>query len=257
MITWILERDVFAEVCFNEMIDHFKTNDIPYRVVRIIPFIHEIEGKVPQVSNPIVVYGSIGVQTLAEKHGWNPGVWTNDNFSSGGSIDISDLLVNDSFEIMKLSEVADKVKLSEFFIKPNSDNKEFAGMVITREEFATWHAKMLDINYLETDDFDVIIAPYKKLGCEWRVVVVNGKISSSSLYRQYGIVKPQRHIIPEVENIVMEAHSRFVPAPVYVVDVAQVGDEYKIIEYNTFNSAGLYACDVGKIIDDINAFLQS
>ena len=138
-VTWILERDVFSEVCFEEMIAHFKSNDIPYRTVRIIPFVHEIEGKVPQVSNPVVVYGSIGVQKLAEKHGWLPGVWTNDSFSSGGSAVISDLLVNDSFETMKLSEVSSKVTLDEFFIKPNSDNKEFAGMVITREKFDEWH----------------------------------------------------------------------------------------------------------------------
>jgi hypothetical protein len=41
-----------------------------------------------------------------------------------------------------------------------------------------------------------------------------------------------------------------------VIDIAQVGNEYKVIEYNTFNSAGLYACDVAKIINDINKLVD-
>lgn len=43
---------------------------------------------------------------------------------------------------------------------------------------------------------------------------------------------------------------------VYVVDVCQVGDGFKIVEYNTFNSASLYDCDVAKIIDDVNEFVE-
>ncbi len=50
------------------------------------------------------------------------------------------------------------------------------------------------------------------------------------------------------------------PAQVYVIDVAQVrqGDDwtYKVIEYNSFNSAGFYACDVPAIIDAVNALLS-
>jgi hypothetical protein len=73
-------------------------------------------------------------------------------------------------------------------------------------------------------------------------------------------VKPERHIIPEVEELVMQAHAKFQPAAVYVIDIAQVTIDgemsYKVIEYNTFNSAGLYACDVGRIIDDVNAYVE-
>jgi hypothetical protein len=266
-VSWILERDVFAEVCFDQMVEHFKARDIPHAVVRIIPFIHEIEGRKPKLTGPIVVYGSIGVQKLARAEGWAPGVFTDPetlNYEAYADA-LGDLLLNVDCTRMPLSAVsaylADRpFSMPEFFIKPNADTKEFAGTVMTNDEFDAWHKNMMSIGYLETDDFDVVISPVKKLGCEWRIVVVDGKISDSSIYRQYGIVKPERHIIPEVEEVVMAAHAKFQPAPVYVIDVCQVeiaGDlKYKVIEYNTFNSAGLYACDVKRIIDDINAYVE-
>jgi hypothetical protein len=258
--TWILETNVFAEVCFNQMVEHFKKTNIPYHTVRVIPFVHEIDGKVPQIQGPCVVYGSIGVQKLARKHGWYPGVFNDpETFTYTNYRDqLGDLFLNPDAACMKLSEVWDYVvqgELDDFFIKPNSDNKEFAGTVLPFEDFGKWVKNMRDIGYLEENDFDVVVAEPKKLGCEWRVVV-GDEISSCSIYRQYGKVMPELHIIPEVEELVAEAHSRFVPAPAYVIDIAQVGNEYKVIEYNTFNSAGLYACDVAKIINDINKLVD-
>jgi hypothetical protein len=262
-VSWVVETNVFAEVCFDQMIEHFRKNDIPYSTVRIIPFSHEIDGKKPVVVGPVVAYGSIGIQQLAKREGWEPGVFGGDGFSeTTARAALGDLFLNSDCQEMLLSEVfayVEKNEMDYFFIKPNTDTKEFAGTTMGFEDFAKWRNQMIDTGYLQESDFNVVVSRPKKLGCEWRVVVVDGKISESSIYRQYGIVKPERHIILEVEALVYEAHARFVPAPVYVIDVAQVknGDDwdYKIIEYNTFNSAGLYACDVGVIIDDINAIV--
>lgn len=274
--TWILESNVFAEVCFDEMVAHFKAKEIPHHVVRIIPFIHEIEGKKPIAEGPVVVYGSIGVQKLSNREGWVPGVFGDPKAFSEAEAErkLSDLYLNwGQFKttIKKLGgETAAFSRLlgglgepvEEFFIKPNTDTKEFAGMVIKVDEFDEWYGGMVESGYLDDNDFGVVISRPKKLGCEWRVVVVDGKISTASLYRQYQRVMPERGLIPEVEAVVMEAHALYQPAPVYVIDVAQVMNAegewlYKVIEYNTFNSAGLYACDVTKVIDDINALVSA
>lgn len=263
MVTWILEANVFAETCFDEMVAHLKATSTPYHVVKVVPFVHEIEGKVPEVSGPVVVYGSIGIQKLARKHGWTPGVWTDtEAFSEvGAAKHLGDMMLNARGNAVEFSAVSDYLKLfyhpdAEFFIKPNTDTKEFAGTTMRAAEFEAWKDKLISIGYLDNNDFAVIVAPAQKVGCEWRVVVVDGKISDYSLYKQYQRVMPERHILPEVEALVYEAMAKFQPAPVYVIDVAQVGDEFKVIEFNTFNSAGLYACDVTKIIDDINSFLR-
>jgi hypothetical protein len=254
------------------MVEHFKKTNTPYHTVRIIPFVHEIEGKVPEVDGPVVVYGSIGSQKLAHKQGWTPGIFGDPKVFSESNAErnLGPLYLNWGQFKSKIKQFGENLDAwshlmvplgeepaTEFFIKPNTDTKEFAGTVMSFEEFKPWYENMLSIGYLEENDFWIVFSRPKKLACEWRVVVVDGKISSSSLYRQYGIVKAERHIIPEVEAVVMEAHELYQPAPVYVIDIAQWGDTYKVIEYNTFNSAGLYDCDVAKIIDDINSYVDS
>lgn len=256
-VTWILESNVFAETCFDEMVAHLTERGMPYHVVRIIPFIHEIDGKTPVIDGPCVVYGSIGVQKLAAKHGWSPGVFPVPTEVEAQEA-LGDLYLNGDAVRMNISEVNAYTANREgtFFIKPDTDTKEFAGQVIDFADFYKWYDGMLDSGYLTANDFPVVVSEPKKLGCEWRVVVVDGKIVTSSLYRQYQMVKAERNIIPEVEAIVMAAHARFQPAEAYVIDVAQVGDDYRIIEYNTLNSAGLYDCDARAVIDAVTAFVE-
>lgn len=259
-VTWVLENDVFSEACFTEMVEHLKVLAIPYHIVRVIPFVHEIDGEVPQIEGPVVVYGSIGIQKLAAKHGWTPGVWTAPTELLSRLL-LRNYYLNADLASMAISKVQAHIERknlmdSDIFIKPDADTKEFPGEVMKGCEFTPWYTKMKDSGYLNENNFGVVISSAKTLGCEWRVVVVDGEISGYSLYRQWQRVMPERHILPEVQQLVLDAHERFAPAPVYVMDVCQLGDEFKIIEYNTFNSAGLYACDVGKIIDDINALVE-
>ncbi len=270
-VSWVLERNVFSEKCFDSMIEHFNAKSIPYAIVSVVPFIHEIDGEVPAMASPVVVYGSIGIQKMAKKHAWEPGIFGDaEAFSEAEAArHLQSLYLNYGQMRVAIKTLGDNTELyagllagtkgqpaTKFFIKPNTDTKEFAGQVVDVASFKEWYAGMLQSGYLEDNDFEVVISQPKKLGCEWRVVVVDGEISDASIYRQYGIVKPQRHIIPEVAEVVAKAHMRYQPAPIYVIDIAEVGDDFKVIEYNTFNSAGLYACDVGKIIDDINAYLE-
>lgn len=257
--TWVLEKNVFAEKCFDQMVEHFKDKNIPYHIVKVIPFIHEIDGKVPDVTNPCVVYGSIGTQKLAQKHGWTPGVWTNDQFNEKVLIDklgVHSLNRNSTFLMLSEVHTLRGILSDSIFIKPNTDTKEFAGQVIRNDEFMSWYKNMIDIGYLETDDFEVMVSYPKKLGMEWRLVIVDGKVCECSIYKQYQIVKSERQMNPEVIEFAEKCVKLHNPADVFVMDIAQTEDGLKVIEYNTFNSAGLYACDVTNIIDTINKSLD-
>ena len=260
MVTWVVERNIFEENCFDRMIKHFEDNGIPYHIVTVLPFVHTIEGKVPEVEGPCVIYGSIGTQKLAVDHGWSPGVWTNEEFNEKVVIDrLGYRALNKGSLFMKLSEVPEYIDNHHdepFFIKPNTDTKEFAGEVISTHRFLKWYQNMIDIGYLETTDFEVMLSPIQKINMEWRLVVINGKVCECSIYKQYQIVKSERFMHPDVINFVEDCVKIHNPADVFVIDVALTDYKYKIIEYNTFNSAGLYDCDVGNIIDGINDFLQ-
>ena len=61
---------------------------------------------------------------------------------------------------------------------------------------------------------------------------------------------------PKLPGIVVsfahEVTALFQPAPVFVLDVAAVGDRLAVVEFNGFNSAGFYASDVERIVRDVS-----
>lgn len=260
MVTWILEQNVFSEKCFDSFIEAFKKHDIKYHVVKIIPFIHEIEGKIPLVNDKVICYGSIGIQKLAKAQNWKPGVFTNDSFNYWNYKNaIGDDILNADCILTKISMVEEVCRtnaLETFFIKPNGDTKEFAGEVMNINNFATWYNKMISIGYLENNDFDVVISKPKEIKKEWRAVVINGKISSMSLYRNYGQAYVKEEFDIGAANLISRVNKTFMPDDVFVIDIGETLNGLKVIEYNTFNSAGLYDCNVEKIILDMNEFIE-
>lgn len=178
--TWVLESNVFSERCFDEMMTHLEERAYPHHVVRIIPFSHEVVGGTPNVEGPCVVYGTLGIQKLAVSLGWKPGVWTNDNFSPTTYAEqLGDLFLNQGLIKCRLTEVVATARVlswPEFFIKPNSDGKAFAGSVVESGEIAAWVEQLTSSGLLSQNDFEVVMAAPLALGREWRTVMVGGKV---------------------------------------------------------------------------------
>lgn len=258
--TWVLEKDVFSYRQEAEMLDWLKTNNVPFHQVRIIPFIHEVDGKIPEIDGPVVVYGSIGSQKLVNTLGWKPGVFTGEEINETELIEhYGDMYLNSDAKVYKFRELTSRVKSGSVFIKPNTDTKEFAGTVVTAEKLKEWVDGMMKSGYVEESflDNDVLVSQPKEIGCEWRIVVVDGKIAAHSVYRQYGVVKPEVWLPEDAKAFVVSAIEVYNPLPVYVLDVCQVADgSYRVLEINTFNSAGWYACDVPAVMSCVTSFVE-
>jgi hypothetical protein len=260
-VTWVLEANVFAHSCFDEMVDHLRQIQIPYHVVRIVPFSHELVGNLPAIDNPCVAYGSIGVAKLAGRQRWLPGIWASDDLASTVyARRLGDKYLNNGLVACRLSEVERRsidLGWSQFFLRPDDDGKAFPGGIVTRSEIVGWIAQMRSAAVLEGNDADVVIAPAQVTGREWRTVVVDGEIVAYSLYKNHERRWEERSIDPAALKAVEMAVEVFRPSDVFIVDVCETPDGMKIIEYNNFNAAGLYACDVGKVIDAVNRFIDS
>lgn len=260
-VTWVLESNVFSKRCFDEMVDHLRRHDYPFHIVQIIPFSHELVGPTPIIEGPCVAYGSLGVQKLAIAQGWKPGIWTNDGFASTTySSRLGELFLNYGLVRCRLSDVPAKVRSlgwGTFFIKPDSDGKAFAGTLLTRTEIDQWIETLRSSGLLADNDLDVILAEPKSIGREWRTVVVGGRVAAFSLYMRYQRVWTDRSIEPDARDAVELAAKLFAPADVYVADVCETDDGMKIIEYNTFNSAGLYDCDTSAVIEGISTWIAN
>jgi hypothetical protein len=259
-VTWVLERDVFPDAAFEAMCAYLRDRDLPLRTVTISA--GQIDGRAPRLQGAVVCYGSIGMAEVAESQGWKPGVFSDPycfNYEAYREA-LGELILNPDAERSPLSQVIEHVKsrgLDAFFIKPNDDAKAFAGTMMRADEFEAWVSRLRQIGYLDDQDFDVVVSAPRKIGREWRVVVVDGEIIEASLYKQSGQVMIERQREPAVEAMVREAHTRFKPAPVYVIDIAETDGSLKVVEYNTFNSASLYACDAGRVIEAVSAYVAS
>ena len=87
---------------------------------------------------------------------------------------------------------------------------------------------------------------------EWRLFIVNGRVSSGSHYRRYHKLKEDPYIPPEVIKFAEARCWEYMPTEVFVMDIGESAGNLYIIEIGCFNSAGFYASDVEKIIKDIS-----
>ncbi|MFN0190476.1 MAG: ATP-grasp domain-containing protein [Aestuariivirga sp.] len=259
MVTWVLEVNLIAESLLVRMKQHLQDKDIRFHEMTFVPFIYEPIGERPQVDGPCVVYGAAGVAEWAAKQRWKPGVWNSPHFAPQNYGErLGNLYLNRDQVICRLSEVeALSVRhgWERFFLRPNDDNKQFAGGPTSRGDVAAWVEKLKREGLMGTNDILVAVAPLRDLGREWRTIVVNKRPIAWSQYRRYGRRWDDPSIELEALKAVQAAVEKFAPIDVFAADVCESSDGMKVIEYNTFNSAGLYACDVGHVIDCINEFV--
>lgn len=259
-IHWVLQNDNRdGRMAWNQkIIDHVQATGHLATEIKIVPFERSVVGGDPVIEGPVVAYGTTAIDTVVERNGWSPGVWRADGVrESRVQAALGDLYMNSSMVVCPVSE-AHTVALEKgyefFFVKPDTDSKEFPGTISDPNRFPSWVEPMMQHEWIGRD-FDVCVSPLVEIGIEWRLPVVNGKVVDYSIYRQWRQVMPAREIYQEVLDVAAEAIARHDPAPVYVIDIGQADGDLKVIEYNGFNSAGLYACDVANIVDAINEYV--
>lgn len=265
-ITWIIDEGSFSHEQRRAMVDHLVRRGVPHLDVRTIPFHDRLWSEpfgLDNIKGHVVAYGRDTLRAISKRYGWSPGVWYDKNrfrYSTAHAL-LGELTLSPSIEVLPLSEVVKlvlmDVPMERFFIRPDFDSKFFSGMIISRADMIVWDKKLRRAVYTDNDPL-VVVADVQEIISEWRCVVVDGQLVETSCYAGRCVQAPTRHHDEAIADLVREANRRFCPADVYVVDVAMNGEgELKIVEYNSFNSSGLYACDVGRIIDAINYMLEN
>lgn len=261
MITWVLEKASFEHrIAVNEkIIKRLAETGNDHREIFIVPFERSVVGGDPLVEGHVVAYGSTAIDDVVDRNGWKPGVWRTDGTTESEILSkLGSMCLNHDMKILKPTEVSDFVKdqgWEFFFVKPDTDAKEFPGMICDQAKYP-FFIEGIVANMWDKHDFNVAVSSLKELGIEWRIPVVDGKIVDYSIYRQWQKVMPSREIYQEVLDFTEKAISLHNPALAYFIDVAQVGKELKVVEYTGFNSAGFYACDVNNIVDAINKMVM-
>jgi len=144
------------------------------------------------------------------------------------------------------------------FIRPLDDSKLFNGQVKTFLEIKNWqkNIQVIKDNAL-TENTPILAGEPYKINKEWRNIIVEGRVVSSSRYYNGGYLSKSATDIPEeVIELCEKACKIFTPHDVFAMDIAETGGEYYIIECGCFNSVGFYDMDIEKVVLAVHKYFK-
>lgn len=251
---WVVQNNLGKHYC-EDIEQACKSLNMEFVPQHIVPF----SSKLPDVDTekPAIFYGATNwINNIYQSNRWKPGVFFNPESTLDNWIKrYGDRALNYDGEITTFAEITKRsiADDEQFFVRPCSDQKEFAGSVMTFAEIKNWQNKMSgDVGWIA--DIPILFGRPYGIAHEWRLFMVNGRVSSGSHYRTYHKLKEDPNVPPEVIKFGEEMAAVYSPSPVFVLDVGQSGDNLHVIEIGCFNSAGFYASDVERIIFDVSQY---
>lgn len=149
-------------------------------------------------------------------------------------------------DISKIQNKADKL-----FFRPDDNEKSFTGQVVEREFWATFPQHLIDYKYL-AGNIVVVASPVKTIDAEWRLLIVNKEVVTASQYKLDNALDIQPGCPVECMEYARKVSSHWSPHPVYIMDICSSEGKYWVMEIGPFNYAGLYKCDLEKVVDSID-----
>jgi len=228
--------------------------------VRVKPFSSDL----PEVStgSPTIFYGATNFINNVYLNGqWIPGTFFHStNFTIKACMDhYKEHMLNYPCEFTTIGKFAQSHQPmdKQFFIRPDKDLKEFAGDVMDFNKMIRWersirHLPGCDNNPTLSTSTEIVVAEPVGIAHEWRLFLVNGRVSSGSHYRSYGKLTITYDLPERVRAYAEEMCRIWLPSQVFVMDVAESAGNLYIVECNCFNSSGFYYSDIEKIVVDIS-----
>jgi len=230
-------------------------------MVKIEPFSKTLP-KIREYQGPMIAYGTTTlIRNVDRDRSWVPGLWFDSKEFKPSSW--SSKMGEDSLNKGKILSIKDVSFMFEtekyLFIRPNSDLKIFSGNVFTVNDYNRLINNIKENNYVRLSlHTEVIVSTPLPIRAEWRFVIVDGKVITGSQYRLMGRLKYEEKVDPEAWKLAEKiANKDWQVSKAYVLDIALVKDEYKVIEVNCVNASGFYKCNITEIIKSLSQLAKA
>jgi hypothetical protein len=250
---WIIEKNLHKESFYEELLSFLERMNIPYELNFHIPFSTELETEPKPTQEHVMAIGSYGMCEEIARRGYKPGVFMNRNFDYRvwallwGSNCLNEWSMN---KIHKFKDVPEQKE--DFFIRPCTDTKEFTGQVMSWEEFSEWRHKVVSLGektYTTLNgDTAVVISEPVGITAEYRFIIIDGKPVTGSLYKSGHTALQKECDDPALYAYAERIASVWSPHRVYALDIAISNGTPWVLEMGCMNAAGLYKCDIQKIV---------
>lgn len=256
---WLLQENTYNEPGWATLKNVLEKTNTPHSEHKVIPFVGDLMPDI-NIDGPVVCIGTYSLRHVAKKKGWTPGVWdlephTYDHCCAKWKNE----MLNYDAKMFKLKELFSYIEPnSYYFIRPNGDNKYFAGGVKATSDIEYIHkcvANLKDdeIYYGLSMETDIVLNEVHEIYSEYRNWIIDGKIATSSMYKQGDKVLYSDEVDSEVIEYVKTMIDIWQPERAFVIDVAKTERGMKIVEINTLNAAGFYAADTYKLFEAIES----
>ena len=253
---YIVQENLFREEGHDKLIKTFERFDISYELVRVFPFIEEVEFETRR--KDVFVFGSLKLARLSKQYNWEPGalVTPNHDYEVYSKYYKENLLNYDS-RVVKFGDDFEWL-YDQHFIRPCLDSKVFTGKVFDKEEWLEYRDRMFingETTSLTKDTLIQVASP-KKLTQEVRCWVVNGKIITQSTYRRGSFMVYDELVDQDAIDFAQSMVDLFALAETFVIDVGLTSDGWKVIECGSTSCAGFYDANMQKLVMALEEMYQ-
>jgi len=263
MINWILQKNLTKPEILQTIKNALSGRDENWEEIEVIPFSQEL----PPLKNPNftnIIYGSTTLMMNAyrDKDYQSTLFFDVEKFQMKNYVvQWGEHILNHQGQLIKFGELKDfkSDDSRKWFVRPNRDGKEFDGRVDTFDNLKIWSKKVCALHLPELNhETEIWISPPLTIAKEWRLFIVDDNIVSTSRYMLNGELNESTDDIPiQMIDFAKQRIKKYRIADVYVMDIAEVENEFKIIECNCFNGTDFYKHDVGKVVKAVNDYLRA
>lgn len=262
-IGWVVQNNLTSDrYVYDGFETVFKKHNIPYEFVQVIPFDENLPIFNKERLN--VFYGSTTMMNNVYRDiSLRPGLFFNPDtfrmnvyFDKWGELMLNHGAVFTTFG--KAKGLEDKFSMNEpLFIRPIDDSKSFTGQIMNLSDILDWKKKIVAIKDTAlTEDTEIVVGIPYKINKEWRNFIVNGKVITSSRYMKNQQLSKDADDVPEeMIRLCEKACQIFQPEDIFVMDIAETGGEYYILECGCMNSAGFYNADIEKLVLSVQDYM--
>lgn len=214
--------------------------NIPFHSIGYIPERDIITGlEEVDLSIPTMWYGStkIAEKSTFYKESWfDPNNWTH-----------PERLLNGEYSASTVENLLKSWPEEPTFIKPLKI-KQFTGFVIEPEDELWWKEEYPDISL----NSEIILSKVQNIQQEWRFFIIDRKVVAGSQYRHNNMFRIYEKVEEKVWDVAQNWCDDGLPNKEIVMDICRLdAGEYKVIEYNSIASSGMYNCNVDEIVKAI------
>jgi hypothetical protein len=262
--TWILQADILDRMVYHSRSLPWVLEDQGHEVLLIKRPDNGIWTRLDQsVQGPVVVYGAHEFARAINPHGhYQPGnLGLNDStqaiqymsnlplewFLNRGTSMMSWAMFKD-----RRYQLFDTMDSKELFIRPNSGFKTFAGQRVKASNIDD-HISTLDQTSSVVNDTLILVAPGQHIQGEFRFVIADKRVIAGSEYRWDGRLDVRADWPDDCWDLAQRVADHDWQVDIaYTCDVATTDNGPKVVELNSFSSAGLYACDLEKVVQGVS-----